>query len=227
MSKWYDRNVVRKVPFIEGQFYHIYNRGVDKRTIFEDNSDLDRFFQSMEEFNVIEPIGSIYENFYRKNKLGHSVSKLPKLEKLVNFICYCLNPNHYHFVLEQVVDNGISMFMQRFGNGYTKYFNEKHNRSGSLFQGPFKAVHISSNPYLLHVSAYVNLNDRVHRLGHSVSKSSWKEYIGEEKSDFCKKDMTLGQFGSGNEYKIFAEETLEGILERRYDVDNLEKLFLE
>lgn len=225
---------MRKVPFIDGQFYHIFNRGVDKRTIFEDNFDVARFFQSMEEFNVIEPIGSIYENFYRKNKdqnqLGNSIPKLvgsKGKDRLVNFVCYCLNPNHYHFILEQVTDKGIVKFMQKLGTGYTNYFNEKYKRSGSLFQGKFKAVHISSNPYLLHLSAYVNLNDEVHQLGSSTPKSSWKEYIGEEKRDFCKKDMTLGQFGSNKEYKVFAEETLEGILERRYAVENLEKLFLE
>lgn len=67
--------------------------------------------------------------------------------------------------------------MHRLCTGFSKYFNGKHQRSGALFQGPFKAVHVDINEYLLHVSAYVNLNNRVHRLGRSASKSSWEEYL--------------------------------------------------
>ena len=129
---------MRKVKFVTNQYYHLFNRGVDKRVIFLDQSDMDRFFQSMEEFNVIEPIGSIYENFFRKNQLKKQGFESPK-EKLVNFICHCLNPNHYHFILEQLIDGGIEKFMHRLGLGYTKYFNQKYKRSGSLFQGTFKA----------------------------------------------------------------------------------------
>lgn len=156
---------MRKVPFINGEFYHIYNRGVDKRDIFSNQYDLDRFFQSMDNFNIVEPIGSIYEHSFQNQKKSPQLgSSTPKL-KLVNFVCYCLNPNHYHFILEQVSDKGIEKFMQRIGTGYTNYFNEKNKRSGSLFQGRFKASHVASNEYLLHLSAYVNLNDKVHQLG--------------------------------------------------------------
>ena len=84
--------------------------------------------------------------------------------------------------------------MQRLGTGYTMYFNEKEKRSGSLFQGVFKSLHINTNEYLLHLSAYVNLNDRVHQLGSETSKlvkSSWREYIGDDKKEFCKKTLYL------------------------------------
>ena len=233
----------------------MYNRGVDKRVVFSDDFDMQRFFQSIEEFNVVEPIGSIYENSFVKNNgeakhlskpLGHQVSKLP----LVNVVCYCVNPNHYHFILEQVADKGIEKFMQRLGNGYTKYFNNKHRRSGSLFQGVFKSIHVDTNEYLLHLSAYVNLNDRVHQLGHQVSKlvksrTSWGEYMGEKntseknvknidkiqdtklKRDFCTKDIILEQFRNKKEYREFAESSLSGILERRADMKDVEKLLLE
>ena len=87
---------MRKVKFVNEEYYHIYNRGVDKRTVFECREDLDRFFQSMNEFNVIEPIGSIYGSIYenslikiRKNKearkFGSSTPKLfiyPRVWKL-------------------------------------------------------------------------------------------------------------------------------------------------
>ena len=101
---------IRKTPFVNGEFYHIYNRGVDKREIFMDDFDIQRFFQSMTEFNVLEPIGSIYENSFVDKQLGGGASKL---ERLVNFVAYCLNPNHYHFLLEQVADKGIEKFMHR------------------------------------------------------------------------------------------------------------------
>ena len=131
---------MRKTKFVNKEYYHVFNRGVDKRKVFLDEDDWNRFLQSMDEFNSVTPIGSIYENSFNKNKLGHSMSKQgagarKKKDKLVNFVCYCVNPNHYHFLLEQVFDNGIEKFMQRLGNGYTKFFNNKYLRSGSLFQG--------------------------------------------------------------------------------------------
>lgn len=215
----------RKIQFINDKYYHIYNRGVDKRIIFQDIDDLVRFFQSMQEFNTVEPIGSIYENRFRKIKLGHPVSKR---EKLIDFICYCLNPNHYHFVLQQLTNRGIEKFMHRVGMGYAKYFNQKYKRGGSLFQGRYRAIHIDSNEYLLHLSTYVNLNDRVHDLskfGHPVSKyrkSSWQEYLGEQKG-ICRKDIILDQFENVGEYKKFAENSLKNIRERK----EIEKLLLE
>jgi len=223
----------RKTAFVVGEHYHIFNRGVDKRDIFVDKEDLDRFFQCVNEFNVLEPIGSIYENSFQKTQLGGEASKLgkKKKEKLVNFICFCLNPNHYHFILEQVADNGIEKFMQRLG-GYTMFFNKKYNRSGALFQGIFKAVHIDSNEQLLHTSVYVNLNNKIHQLGGEASKlvkSSWGEYIGDVgdaryiKSSFCEKDIILNQFKNRDEYKSFAKEALLIIKENK----EMQKLLIE
>ena len=221
MSKWCNMIIMRKTQFVNGEYYHIFNRGVDKREIFSDREDVSRFFQSMDEFNVTSPIGSIYENSFRKNKLGHPVSKEGNL---VNFVCYCLNPNHYHFILEQREDKGIEKFMQRLGNGYTKFFNNKYKRSGSLFQGRYKSVHVDSNEYLLHLSAYVNLNNKVHKFGNSIPgwMSSWGEYINNE-NGFCEKDIVLGQFNDAAEYKAFAESSLADILERK----EMEKFLIE
>lgn len=223
---------MRKVPFVEGEFYHIYNRGVDKRIIFSDQNDLNRFLQSMNEFNVLNPIGSIYENSFAKDQLGSEAPKL-KEAKLVNFVAYCLNPNHFHFILEQVAENGISKFMQRIGCGYTNYFNEKEKRSGALFQGVFKSIHINSNEYLLYLSAYVNLNDNVHQLGSEASKlvkskSSWDEYIkGRTQDGFCEKDIILGQFKNEREYEKFARNALESILSRKAELKNIEGYLIE
>lgn len=217
---------MRKIKFINEEYYHIFNRGVDKRIIFQDLSDLNRFFQSMQEFNTIKPIGSIYANTLPKNKLRrklrHSVSKD---KKLVDFVCYCLNPNHYHFILQQLTDKGIEKFMHKLGMGYAKYFNSKYKRNGVLFQGKFKAVHVNSNEYLLHVSAYVNLNYKLHQLGDSVPKwyrSSWEEYV-EDKKGICEKGIILDQFENAKEYKKFSENSLKDIRERK----EVEKLLLE
>lgn len=216
---------MRKVPFVQGEYFHIFNRGTDKRDIFMDKNDVFRFLQSIKEFNNVEAGNDIFY-INKSKKVGHSMSHKNTKEKLVNIICYCLNPNHYHFVLEQVADNGISEFMRRLGSGYTKYFNEKYKRSGTLFQGTFKAVHIESNEQLLHDSAYVNLNNKVHkkfdgRKKHFVdlipNRSSWEEYIGKGNSDFCEKSIILGQFKNTEDYKKFTESSLEGIKEKRYE----------
>lgn len=215
-------NMKRKINFVNGEFYHIFNRGVDKRIIFSDKHDIKRFFQSMKKFNTKEPIGSIYENsFLKKDQLGGEASKL------VNFVCYCLNPNHYHFVLEQISNNGIEKFMQRLGTGYTMYFNKKYKRTGSLFQGVFKSSHIDSNEYLLHISSYINLNNYVHKINNNLSLNSWNEYINKIKNNFCEKDIVLKQFNSLKEYEVFAKNSLEDILERKEAEKELEKLLIE
>ena len=216
---------MRKTPLVENEYYHIFNRGVDKRTVFLCEDDFQRFLKSMVEFNVIKPIGSIYENSFVKQsqQLGHSMSKLRKNRPLIEFIAYCLNPNHYHFIVRQTAERGIERFMKRIGNGYTKYFNERHKRSGVLFQGGFKSVHVESNEQLLHLSIYVNLNYKVHRLGHGMSKSSWEEYVGIPTVRLCNASLLKTQFGNMKEYEKTARETIGVIRERR----DMEELLLE
>ncbi len=214
---------MRKTKFVNGEFYHIYNRGVDKRPVFMDEYDFARFLQGMDEFNSIRPIGSIFENSFRKNKpLSNQVAKL------VDIVCFCLNKNHYHLVLRQRVKNGISEFMKKVGTGFAQYFNFKNKRSGTLFQGPFKAKHINSNDYLLHVSAYVNLNNKVHQINTSdYFKSSWNEYVLNNKGLCSFKDVILKQFESQNAYKLFAESSLKDIIERKKLSKELENLLLD
>jgi len=224
---------MRKIPFAIDEYYHVYNRGVDKRRTFLDEEDVQRFYDSLEEFNVLEPIGSIYENTFVK-KFGSPTSKLGT-SALLNVVAHCTNPNHFHLLLEQKAEKGIEKFMHRVGTGYTKYFNNKYKRSGALFQGRFKSVYVDSNEYLLHVSAYINLNDHVHQLGSSTSKSSqliksrssWKEYIDERIKGICKKDIILGQFRSIDEYKKFAFSSLDSIIRRKDELSDINALLLE
>ncbi|MSU74237.1 hypothetical protein EXS57_00465 [Candidatus Kaiserbacteria bacterium] len=217
----------RKRAFANGEFFHIYNRGVDKRIIFTDRYDIQRFFQSMIEFNVVDPIGSLYINSFRE--LSGETAKFTG--KLVNIIAYCLNSNHFHLILEQLVDGGISEFMKRLG-GYTGYFNNKYERGGALFQGVFKDVYIDSNEYLLHVSAYVNLNNRVHQLSGETAKliesmSSWREYTDKSIKGICEKEIILGQFRNVAEYEEFALSSLESMIKRKEELKDFNKYLLE
>lgn len=201
----------RKEDLVTGEYYHVYNRGVDKRIIIQDKSDLDRFALGIKEFNSEKPIGSLYENSFMKPQLGRETSKL------VEFVAYCINPNHFHLILKQNIDNGVSEFMKRLGGGYTKYFNIKNKRNGVLFQGVFRSKHIDTNEYLLRVSTYVNLNNKLHgdvNESSNLSKSSWDEYLGLGLSDenpICSTKLILEQFKNLEEYKIFAFDTLEDI----------------
>ncbi|MFA6463722.1 MAG: transposase [Candidatus Paceibacterota bacterium] len=244
--------VYRKFSFANEEVIHAFNRGVDKRDIFLDKFDLERFFISMLMFNSIAPSGSIYEKSFelelmQEIKLGGKAAKLEKLidyynsnseNHLVEFVAYCLNPNHFHFVLIQKVDGGISEFMKRMG-GYTSYFNEKYKRTGGLYGGRFKAVQVKDNAQLLHLSAYVNLNNQLGcqtpKLGNRLSKSSWGEYVGgnidtdksKKEKGICTKGIILEQFRSKEKYKDFALSSLEDIVKRKREEKEYEDLLME
>ncbi len=201
---------MRNIKLAEGEFYHIYNRGVDKRIIFSHKKDFDRFFESMEIFNTKESVGNLTRYDSKEEK-----------ERLVDFIAYCINPNHFHFIITPLIEKGIERFMHKLCMGYSKYFNAKYRRSGTLFQGKFKAIHIDTDEYLLHLSAYVNLNDKAHR-HHGNSRSSWREYLESDMDGLCKKDIVLDHFKNRSEYAKFAKDTLKNIVERKLLLKSLE-----
>ena len=205
-----------------GEYYHIYNRGVDKRVIVNDARDSERFLQSLEFFNSREPIVSLREIISNKKD-----KNLKHHDPLVEIISYCLNPNHFHFLLKEIHEGGISEFMKRLGGGYTWYFNNKNKRHGSLFQGTFKSIHIKSNEQLLRTSVYVSLNWRVHRISGLTAgrvRSSWEEYLGKRSQNICTKGIILEQLKSPKDYKIFADSFLKEILKLRQDKGGLEML---
>lgn len=216
----------RKIEFINGEIYHIYNRGVDKRELFIDPKDTARFMQAILEFNTTKPIGSIRENTQRHKSGVPNAVFMPKgaaITPLVSFIAYCVNPNHYHFVLKQLVEGGISKFIQKFSQGYAMYFNEKHQRTGPLFSGCFKAKHVETSDYLFHLSAYVNLNFNIHKIGpdnpaYNFVRSSWKQYNEEMVGAPlipCETNLILEHFKDKQSYKNYAEETVREIVKRR------------
>lgn len=208
---------MRSTNFVIGEYYHVYNRGTDKRNIFVDNNDLNRFWKSVEDFNQKNPIGSVYEYSFLKD------SEKQNRKALVKFVAYCVNPNHFHFLVTPVVDKGVEKFMQRLGNGYTKYFNNRHKRSGVLFQGKFKAKHVDSNEYLLHLSAYINSNNQLgHRMS-KLSKSSNTEYLGGRvKGGVCDTNIILDQFRNLKEYQDFVNESKVDIKLRKEMEKDLE-----
>ena len=165
----------KSVPLVSGERYHVYNRGVDKRDIFLEKHDYLRFYQSLLFFNTIEATGSF--------RLAKSLSD-KNITKLVQIYSYCLLPNHFHLILEQMVDGGISEFMKRISVGYTGYFNEKYTRTGVLFKGGFKRVHIENETQFQYLVAYVNENHTVHQINNSkeIFNTSSLHFIGVSKS---------------------------------------------
>ena len=211
---------MRKLEFAEKEFYHIYNRGVDKRNIFLNSKDLERFFEGLRRFNSEENFGHLDRIIENK-----------KVHPLVKIIAYCVNPNHFHFILEQVAEKGIEKFMHKLSMGYAKYFNTKYKRGGALFQGMFRAKHIDNNEYLLHLSAYINLNHMAHARRHGVStlsRASWDEYLGSAHGKaLCEKEIILGQFKNKEAYQKFAESSLKSIVERKMLLEELAEAGIE
>jgi putative transposase len=151
---------MKRPPFITGEIYHVYNRGVDKRKTFMNDKDYLRFVHDLYEFNDEAPAENI---FYKASSLHSYEVGLRKSEKkqrklLVEILIFCLMPNHFHLMLRQLVDGGITEFMRKLGTGYTNYFNQKHERSGVLFQGKFKAIHITKQNHFIHLPLYIHLN---------------------------------------------------------------------
>lgn len=200
---------MRKDPLITGLYYHIYNRGVDKRDIFMNKADLNRFALSVKEFNVVEPIGSLKECLLLKNK----DSGVEPPNPLVSIVVYCLNPNHFHFIIKQEVDGGISEFFRRLSGGYTSYFNLIHKRNGALFQGRFKSKLINDDAYFLKIRPYTHLNYLIHDIPKEkmhLVLSSEKEYDTNNFDIVSKKEAKdLLEFYGGNEN--FKKECLDVI----------------
>lgn len=191
-----------KPSFACGQFYHIYNRGVAKQAIFNDTNDHLRMLSTFSFY--LEKDVRIRYSFIQKEELNKMLSKMPT-QPLVQICAYCLMPNHFHLILRQIVENGISEFMRKTLNSYTRYFNTKNDRVGSIFQGKFKAVLVESDEQLLHLSRYLHLNAYVAELVKSISEypwSSYKQYLNNESNRLC---TPIDLSGVGN-YREFVED---------------------
>jgi REP element-mobilizing transposase RayT len=137
-----------------GGFYHVYNRGVDKRQIFMDDGDRFRFLFGLYEFNDVAPA----LNFGWK--ITRNTEKWPERDRLqlVDILAFVLMGNHFHLLLRQARENGVSDFMKKLGVGYAKYFNVRHSRTGALFQGRFQYRPVEDDSYLFKLHEYIHLN---------------------------------------------------------------------
>lgn len=145
--------MARPFNFAEGEYYHLYNRGTEKRTIFQRPDDYERFVSLL-----------FLSNSTRKVDVKEQGTTLAEIfavergEPIVAIGAYCLMPNHFHLLVREIKKGGISKFMQKLTTGYTMYFNKLNERSGNLFQGKFKAEHASEDRYLKYLFSYIHLN---------------------------------------------------------------------
>ena len=222
---------MRKVQFVKNHFYHIFNRGVEKRTIFLNDSDRWRFLQGLFLFNDEESSANLLWQLERdRGAVNFRVLKdffatqTKSRHPLVRIMADCLMPNHYHLLLEEVTDGGISRFMHKLGTGYTQYFNKKYERVGSLLQGPFKAVLVDDDMYLKYLLVYINavnpselceakLSTEIEEIMRFAEEFPWathQEYVGKRNSIIIDKGL-LGKIFPGPEiYQEFAKEVLLG-----------------
>lgn len=140
-----------------GECYHVFTRGVEHCPIFLDEQDHRRFYEGMFLFNDTRSSVITHDAFRRYLDVSFG-QYCDTRNRLVNIVSFCLMSNHYHLLLEQIAENGISRFLHRLNMGYVKYFNLRHSRTGVLFDGRFQAVLIQKESQLEHVPKYIHLN---------------------------------------------------------------------
>jgi putative transposase len=144
---------IRPVQLVEGEFYHVYNRGTDKRLLFRDDTDRQRFMKLLYISNTVEHIN--VRNLLRKNNEPYTFDRGAPL---VTIGAYCLMPNHFHMLLTPIIKDGVSLFMKKLCTGYSMYFNKRYNRTGTLLESRFKAKWVDNDTYLKYLYAYIHLN---------------------------------------------------------------------
>jgi putative transposase len=148
---------MRRNPVLSvGEYYHIYNRGTDKRTIFIDTHDYKRFFALMYICNNRAPVNIV--DHFRKGRSFVELFQIEREDQLVDIGAYCLMPNHFHFLIREKTEGGIQKFMTKLSTGYSMYFNKKNERTGALFESRYKVKHADTDEYLKYLFAYIHLN---------------------------------------------------------------------
>lgn len=154
---------LRKIQFLEDEYYHIYNRGNGKQIIFNDDEDYKRFVGLMYACNQLD-------NFKSDNlKKDQGLFNVTINKSIVNIGAYCLMPNHFHVLVTPNNPDSISQFMKKILTAYVMYFNKKYIRTGSLFEGKFKAEHVNNDKYLKYLFSYIHLNPV------KLIQKDWKE----------------------------------------------------
>lgn len=219
------------------EIFHTLNRGVDKRQIFLNDQDRFRFVHDLFEFND----GNLANNTARNSRGGNSVTLVDFASRpverkprklLVDILAFCLMGNHYHLLLSPRVEGSLVKFMRKLNIGYAKYFNEKYKRSGALFEGRYKSVHIQSHAHFLHMPYYIHLNpldlcapewrerkirnyNRAINFLESYRWSSFLDYVGETNFPSVTSRSFLQRFFSGP--KQYRRETYNWLKEMEVD----------
>jgi putative transposase len=215
----------RKFPLVVGNIYHVYNRGVAKCTICASENDFWRFLQGLCLFNDQKTTANILWQLERnRGRLSLNILKDYVLNSntdrkpLVRIMAYCIMNNHYHFLLEELFEGGITRFMHKLGAGYARYFNNKHDRVGSLFQDKFKNILVDNDRYLQYLLVYINVLNPAQYLEpkwkekgfHSTKSvldyvasypwSTHQEYLGKRNSIIIEKGILSELFPTPKEY---------------------------
>ncbi len=166
----------RKTPFAENEYYHVYSRGVEKRKIFLNTKDYSRFISLLYIMNQNSSFRM--DNFLRDNKNNlTNIFKEKRQKTLVSILGYCLMPNHFHLILYEHTEGGISKFMGKLLTAYSMYFNTRYERSGPLLTRPFRSEHISKESQFMYIFSYVHLNPL------SIIYKTWKEEGAKNKKE--------------------------------------------
>ena len=191
----------RNLSIESGEFYHLYNRGTDKRNIFSTETDFDRFTALLYLCNTTEPV-HVYDIQKSRGRTSLELligTEVEQREDLVDICAYCLMPNHFHLLVYEKEEQGISRFMQKLMTGYTMYFNRMNERSGALFQGTFKATHVDEDRYLKYLISYIHLNpvklvDPQWRKNGIQDRRSAEKYLQQYRYssylDYCSRGLT-------------------------------------
>lgn len=221
----------RKEPIVTGQFYHVCNRGIDKRSTFTDKREYKRAMEivSFYHFSHLPLKLSRYLTLPNSDQIQIMKDLIGVNKKVVSIVSFCLMPNHFHFLLQQMEDSGVSKFLSQLQNSYTRYFNTKHERIGPLFLDQFKAVRIETDEQLLHVCRYIHLNPYTSYVVKSLIDlesypwSSFPEYMDPDKEGICDKDLILSFFETREDYKQFVFNNAD----YQRELDKIKHLTLE
>lgn len=214
----------RKIDFSPENYYHVYNRGTDKRNIFTHEDDYKRFLGLLYICNNTENID--WRELIPRRTGFFNIFTIKRKETLVDVGLYCLMPNHFHLLLRERVKKGISIFMKKMCTAYAMYFNKKNNRSGNLFQGKFKAELADKDEYLKYLFSYIHLNPikliepKWKEIGikdytkaveflNKYQWSSYRYYTGtENENHIINKNSFPDYFENLNDFNVFIKEWL-------------------
>lgn len=213
------KNTIKQ--YVEDSFYHIYNRGVDKRTIFEDSIDYKTFLSYLKFYlsPPPDPTKQLQSITFRGVSFKGIPTQLKNYHQEIRLVSYCLMPNHFHLFIKQKSKQSIENFMRSLATRYVIHFNKRHDRLGHLFQDTYKATLIDSEPYLLHLTRYIHQNPAEfwNKSLRDYPYSSYAEYLGLRKTDWVKPKEILDFFRSRRNlskkdylsYQSFVESTQE------------------